>query len=149
MIEAIQNRLLNETVRINSYRFVSELLTFEFNATTRKAEARKGKHDDAIMAMGMALYVRDSMLRDIPMGADVPLEVTASFKTQMYEEIKRELMNGAPENIMEEEMDFLAPDKESIMPGIVFGNNRRAFDKILKEFNWSYLIAIPLLGSFI
>lgn len=138
-LESLQNRLLNQTVRINSMRFVMELQTFEYNPITRKAEAQKGKHDDAIMSMCMALYVRDSMLRDIPMGAEVPREITATLKAQVYEEIKRELMEGKPEDfLIDKEIDLLAPDKDSILPGVVFNIQRRN-DRLLAEFNWGIL----------
>jgi hypothetical protein len=113
-----------------------ELQTFEYNPVTRKAEAQKGKHDDAIMAMCMALYIRDSSLRDIPMGAEIPKEITATLKAQVYEEIKRELLEGRPEDfLMDEEIDLLAPDKDSIMPGVIFDLERRN-DRLLKEFGW-------------
>ena len=135
-LEALQNRLMNETVRINSLRFTNELGTFEYNPVTKKAQAQKGKHDDAIMAMCIALYVRDSMLRDIPMGAEVPQEILSSLKTQVYEEIKRELLEGKPEDLLaEEDIDILGVDKDTILPGVVFDNRRRN-DKILREFGW-------------
>ena len=135
-LESLQNRLLNQTVRINSLRFVMELQTFEYNPKTKKAEAQKGKHDDAIMAMCMALNVRDSMLRDIPMGAEIPKEITATLKAQVYEEIKRELMEGKPEDfLMDQEIDLLAPDKDSVMPGVIFNIERRN-DRLLREFGW-------------
>jgi len=135
-LESLQNRLLNQTVRINSMRFVMELQTFEYNPVTRKAEAQKGKHDDAIMSMCMALYVRDSMLRDIPFGAEVPKEVTATLKAQVYEEIKRELMEGKPEDfLMDDEIDLLAPDKDTVLPGVLF-NVQRNNDRLLREFGW-------------
>lgn len=135
-LESLQNRLLNQTVRINSMRFVMELQTFEYNPVTRKAEAQKGKHDDAIMSMCMALYTRDSMLRDIPMGAEVPREVTATLKAQVYEEIKRELMEGRPEDLLSDtDIDLLAPDKDTVLPGVMFNIERRN-DRLLKEFGW-------------
>jgi hypothetical protein len=135
-LEALQNRLLNQTVRINSLRFATEIQTFEYNPQTKKAEAQKGKHDDAIIAMCIALYVRDSMLRDIPMGAEVPREITATLKSQVYEEIKRELMEGRPEDFLaDEDIDLLAPDKDSVLPGVMFNIERRN-DRLLREFGW-------------
>jgi hypothetical protein len=135
-LESLQNRLLNQTVRINSIRFVMELQTFEYNPITKKAAAQKGKHDDAIMAMTMALYIRDSMLRDIPMGAEVPKEITSSIKNSVYEEIKRELMEGKPEDfLMDADIDLLAPDKDSVMPGVILNTTRRN-DRLLREFSW-------------
>lgn len=135
ILEALQQRILTGTVRINSRRLVRELKTLEYNATTKRAEAQKGKHDDAVMALSMALYVRDQVMRDIPMGADVPNEVMETFKSQTYEDIKREILEGAPKNWIEEAPDFLAGERGAILPGIIF-NNRRKFDTLLKEFGW-------------
>jgi hypothetical protein len=136
-LESLQNRLTNETVRINSIRFTNELGTFEYNPITKKAQAQKGKHDDSIMAMCIALLVRDSMLRDIPIGAEIPQEILSSVKTQVYEEIKRELLEGKPEDLLaeDEDVDLLGIDKETILPGVVFDNRRRN-DKLLREFGW-------------
>jgi hypothetical protein len=133
-LESLQKRLLNQTIRINSIRFVTELQTFEYNPTTKKAEAQKGKHDDAIMAMCMALYVRDSMLRDIPMGAERPKESNTIIKAQVYEEIKRELMEGRLDQFLQEEdVDLLANDKDS---NSFLINFERKNDRLLREFNW-------------
>lgn len=135
-LESLQNRLTNETVRINSIRLTNELGTFEYNPITKKAQAQKGKHDDSIIAMCIALFVRDSMLRDIPMGAEVPQEILSSVKTQVYEDIKRELLEGKPEDLLaEEDVDILGIDKDTILPGVVFDTRRRN-DKLLREFGW-------------
>src|SRR5262252_2433714 len=134
-LERLQHRLINSSVRVNSSRFVRELGTFIFNPQTKRAEALKGHHDDAIMAMCMALFVRDGLLRDIPMGAEVPKEITATFKTEIYEEIKRELQEGAPQDFIEDPTDLLAPDKDDILPGVMF-NYQRKYDKLLREFGW-------------
>jgi hypothetical protein len=135
-LESLQNKLYNQTLKINSIRFVTEVQTFEFNRTTQKAEAQKGKHDDAIMAMCFALYVRDSMARDIPVGATTPKEVPAYVKNQVYEEIKRELMNSKLEDLLEENNDIqdLLFDV-SEMSDMAF-KFRRKNDKLLKEFGW-------------
>lgn len=148
-LQALQNRLIDNTMRINSVRFVSELHTFEYNPVTKKAEAQKGQHDDAIMAMCMALFVRDALVRDIPMGAEVPKELTNTFKTDLYEEIKRELMEGKPEDLLaeEDEPDLLSPGRDSIMPGVLFNIQRRN-DRLLKEFGWLVFCAIWLVTSY-
>lgn len=136
-LEAMQHRLMNGTIRINSRRFVSELTTFIYNAQTRKAEpSPKGKHDDAIMALCLAIYVRDSVMRDIPMGAEIPKELASPFKTSVYEEIKREILEGAPKDMITlETNDPLIPDDDDILAGVVF-NFRRKHDRLLKEFGW-------------
>lgn len=137
-LEAMQHRLMNGTIRINSRRFVTELTTFIYNAQTRKAEpSPKGKHDDAIMALCFAIYVRDSVMRDIPMGAEIPKELASPFKTSVYEEIKREILEGAPQDLisLETHDPILIPDDDDILAGVVF-NFRRKHDKLLKEFGW-------------
>jgi hypothetical protein len=136
-LEAMQHRLMNATIRINSRRFVKELNTFIYNAQTQKAEAQKGKHDDAIIAICLALFVRDSVLRDIPMGAEVPKELASPFKTSVYEEIKREIMEGSPKDLLSDSTNdpILIPDEDDILAGVVF-NFRRRHDKLLKEFGW-------------
>lgn len=132
-LETLQNRLLNQTMRINSARFVTELLTFEYNPVTKKAQAQKNKHDDAIMAMCVTLHVRDSMLRDIPMGAEMPGETSAVLKAQVYEEIKRELMEGKPEDFILDDLDLLSPDFDSSSNTIFI---ERKNHRLLSEFGW-------------
>ena len=136
LLEALQNRLTNQTVRINSMRFVAELQTFEYNKVTRKAQAQKGKHDDAIMAMCIALYVRDTMLRELPMGAERPKESLQIVKSQVYEDIKKQLLEGSPEDLLaDDEIDLLAPDKETYTGGYTYIPERK-FDRLLREFGF-------------
>lgn len=136
-LEALQHRLMNGTIRVNSRRFVKELNTFNYNAQTQKAEAQKGKHDDAIISMCLALFVRDSVMREVPMGADVPKELASPFQTSIYEEIKREIMDGSPKDLVTPEVKdmSLIPDDEDIMAGVVY-SVRRKMDKLLKSFGW-------------
>lgn len=135
-LESLQNRLTNQTVRINSMRFVCELQTFEYNKVTRKAQAQKGKHDDAIMAMCIALYVRDTLLRDLPMGAERPKESVQIIKNAVYEEIKKQLLEGSPEDLLaDDEIDILAPEKDSYYGGYTYIPERK-YDKLLREFGF-------------
>ena len=135
-LETLQNRLVNQTVRINSLRFVTELNTFEYNKVTRKAQAQKGKHDDAIMAMCIGLYVRDSLVRELPLGSTGTKETLQAVKSQVYDDIKRELMEGKPEDIlMENEYDILAPDIDNYDSSTKQRFERRG-EKILREFGW-------------
>jgi hypothetical protein len=136
-LESLQNRLTNETVRINSSRFVCELQTFEYNKVTRKAQAQKGKHDDSIMAMCIGLYTRDTLLRDLPMGAERPKEAMQIVKSQVYEEIKRELLEGSPEDLLsEDDVDLLAPEKDNYTSGFTYIPERKS-DRLLREFGWA------------
>jgi len=131
-LESLQNRLINQTIRINSMRFSREIDTFEYNSTTKKAQARKGQHDDAIMAMCMALYVRESIARDMPVGAEPIREVSSLIKSQIYDEIKKELEEGRLENFLEDEIDVLAPEMDyNPLMGL-----QRKNENILREFGW-------------
>ena len=137
-LEALQTRLLNRSLAIRSKRFAEELRGFIFNSQTKKAEASKGFHDDAIMAMSMALYVRDERVRSTPMSFDPKESMTEKFKAEIYSSIKTELMRNSESekwaNI--ENWDWLTPDKEEDLPAsIVYGISREN-DGIMREFGW-------------
>lgn len=136
LLQALQQRLLNGTVKINSLRFANELNTFIFNPNTKKAEAQRGKHDDAIMSMGICLYVRDAQLRNIPVGAEVPEEMMNIYRNEVYDEIKQEIMKDAPEKWLNDDDDNELPlliDRDENSIGFSF---RRKHDHLLKEFGW-------------
>lgn len=136
LLQALQQRLLNGTVKINSLRFANELNTFIFNPNTKKAEAQKGKHDDAILSMAICLYVRDAQLRNIPVGAEVPEEMMHIYRSEIYEEIKQEIMKDAPEKWLNDEDDDMLPlliDRDENSVGFSF---RRKYDALLREFGW-------------
>lgn len=140
-LEALQNKLLNGTLAVNSCRFVDELKTFIFNRKSKRAESIKGKHDDAIMAMCIALCVRDDLLHDMPVGVEIPEETTQIFRSDVYEQIRQEVLRGIESDILleeEEERDTLfnffdtdntAEDEEE---AIMF----RRRNPILSEFGW-------------
>jgi hypothetical protein len=133
-LECLQNNIINQSVLVNSIRFVTELQTFEYNPTTKKAQAQKGKHDDAIMAMSIALYVRESLTRDLPIGAES--KDSAALKSQVYDEIKKELEEGIEDFISNEEIDLLAPNMDTTHNIDFFPNAQRKNDSIIKEFGW-------------
>jgi len=134
-LETLQHRLMNGTLRVNSRRLVSELSTFIFSAQKRRAEAEKGKHDDAIMSMCLALHIRDERLRGIPVGADVPEEMVQIFKSDTYEEIKQEILEGKPENwLSQENYDPIEMESEESLV-VPFQINRKQ-NKLLREFGW-------------
>ncbi len=114
---------------------MTELQTFEYNAVTKKAQAQKGKHDDAILSMCMALYVRESISRDVPIGLEERnREDNASIKSQVYEEIKKEIDEMSIDDLEEEEIDLLAPDMDNSASPIM--NEQRKNNNILREFDW-------------
>ncbi|MCK9459665.1 MAG: hypothetical protein M0R80_08505 [Proteobacteria bacterium] len=140
-LEAVQNKLLNGTLAINSCRLVEELKTFIFNPRAKRAEALKGKHDDSIMALSIALCIRDKMLHDMPVGVQIPEETTQIFKSDIYEQIKQEMLRGIENEMLledEEERDsffnFFGTDKEDEESEAVVW--RRRHDDLLKSFGW-------------
>jgi hypothetical protein len=136
ILESLQHQLLRNGIKVNSPRLVHELKTFIYNASKKRAEAGPGKHDDAIMALAIAIYIRNQIMKDIPVGANVPKEIMDAFKSEVYEEIKKEIRDGAPENWVDEEEDFFEIYKEDVTPGVVFNVNRRKFHRLLREFGW-------------
>ena len=131
-LEALKNALSSQTVKINSLRFAMEIQTFEFNAVTKKAQARKGEHDDAIISMAIALFIRNSMTRNLPVGAETPKNVSSAIKNQVYEEIRRELLEGSPSKMVEE-IDLIAPEEISMPISLI---PIRKNNLLLREFGW-------------
>lgn len=132
LLEAMQNRILNKTIKINSARFVAELQTFQYNPITKKAEAQKRKHDDAISALCFAIFVRDKLMLDQPIGADIPKQMIENIKNDVCKEIKKELFESRYDDFIEEEIKLISsnPQEEEII------NMYRKNNKILKEFGW-------------
>jgi sRNA-binding carbon storage regulator CsrA len=137
VLESLQHTLMQgeKGLKVNSPRFVHELKTFKYNASKKRAEADKGKHDDAVMAMSIAIYVRNEAMKGIPVGADVPKELTDVFRSEVYEKVRQEIKDGLPENWIEDDEDFFDVYQGEVTPGVVF-NVKRKFDKLLKEFDW-------------
>lgn len=136
ILEALQSRLIDDSFKVKSRRLSYEMSTFLFNPQSKKAEATKGKHDDAIMAVSLALYVLNLQNRNIPVGAEVPKEVIQAFTSDIYEEIKKELAKDKPEDWFEEEPDDIFGIKDDdILSGVMF-DIKRENDDLLKEFGW-------------
>lgn len=134
-LELIQTRLVNKSIAIRSRRLVKELKGFIWNSSTKRAEASKGFHDDAIMALCLALYAKESRGRSNPVGiGDSEEKYTEAYKAEIYEEIKKELSKNSPDEWMAENLDDMS-DKEEIPLSIIYGNTRNN-DSLLKEFGW-------------
>jgi len=131
-LETIHTRLINNSLAIKSKRFVKELGTFVYNKQTKRAEAEKGYHDDAIMAMCLALYARDTIVRYIPAGYDGVEEMRESYKQKILEDIKNELSKDAPEGWFKSEEENSIAEDELFIPS-QFKRNHNA---ILKSFGW-------------
>ncbi len=116
ILEALQNRLLNECLPI---------------ASTRQ----KNRHDDAIMAMAHAVFVRDQNVRQPSIfPTDTIHEITDAFRLEMYEQIRQEIMRGAPEGWMDptERETLSTKDDEDVFAE--YYSRKRPYDSILREF---------------
>jgi hypothetical protein len=139
-LEQLQNALISQKITINSPRFVRELKTFEYSKTRKRAEARKGKHDDLIMALSVMLGVKDSYARELPpisMGDIV--EVNSINKDEMFFKIKAEIEGGLIEDLLKqaEEMNEDSADAEMVTRVLDRDLARyRPFHKLLTEFGW-------------
>ena len=141
ILQNLQQKIYNNQIKLNSTRFSRELKTFEYNTSSKKAQAQKGKHDDAIMAMSLALYARDQFFRDIA-SFNVgdknasPAQMNL-IKNQTIEELRNELRltltdyginknneNKNQNNKLDEEVKTILIEKY------------RKNDSILKEFGW-------------
>ena len=137
-IEGIQTKLINKGISIKSPRFVKELKGFIWNAQTKRAEATKGFHDDAIMAMCLALYARESINRAPSILQDEE-QYTESYKSQILDEIKNELAktNSAVWGETDEFNTFVYLNKDSEE-----NKRKRNKDQLLREFGWIILLPI-------
>ena len=126
LLEALQQRLNNATVRINSRRTIEELKTFIYSAQKKRAEAMKGKHDDSIMALALCLYVRDERMRGLPVGSENE-DMMKILKSNSYEDIKNEILDGGIDKWLAEDRPFSIEQPE-------FEFRRK--NDVLKEFGW-------------
>jgi len=123
-LEAMQSRLTSGSVKINSSRLINELKTFIFNPKNKRAEAIKGKHDDAIMALSLALFVRDERTRGLPVGMDKTENVRI---VDPYDDIRKEILEGGINDWFDVKME--TPEEEKMY----FPRNN---EEILREFGW-------------
>ena len=136
-LETMQTRLINESIAIRSRRFIKELKGFIWNAQTKRAEATKGFHDDAIMALCLALYARDVNIRQVPYGiGDQEDDYKERFKAEIYDEIKMELAKASPDEWMDPDDLELLNNEFGQMSASAISEYARAHDKLLKEFGW-------------
>ncbi len=137
LLFALQQKILNGTLKINSYRLAKELNTFVVNKNNRKVEAQKGKHDDAIMAMAHALFVLEEAGKENVFGMGVPEEKMRIFQTSIYEEIKKEVINEDLLNLyFEEEEEIQASFKNILNDDVYSQYNIKRKNPILREFGW-------------
>ena len=137
LLEAMQSRLMNGSVRVNSLRLVGELKTFIYSPQKKRAEAIRGKHDDAIMALCLALYVRDERMRGLPVGLDYSQQARPQ-KVDPYEDIKKEIMDGGVEDWFEIRPEAASDDEDFQTP--------KKANPLLREFGWCLLFVMCIFN---
>jgi len=136
LLETMQDYMQNHVVRICSTRLVRELETFIFDRSKKRAEAKKGEHDDLVMAFAIALYARDKHMREVPMGLEVPPNLADAQGSFRYEQIRKEIEESSPDDIFRKELTEKEPwEQDEVLPGIVLPIDRPN-DSLLKEFGF-------------
>lgn len=136
ILEALQSKILTKEIIIKSKRLVGELKHFVFNKQTKKAEAQKNYHDDAIMAFSLALFIRDKLNKSMPIGVEPTIEMSNEYKAQLYQEIRNEIERDAPAALVYPNSIQIANElEEDLSPATLF-NLKRTNDAICKEFGW-------------
>ncbi len=132
ILQEFQSRVINKSLKIKSSRLIQELNTFEYNTQTRKAQAAKGKHDDAVMAMALAVHARTELVRESPITVDG--NSTDNKVSGLYDirsELKSALDNYIKDYVVKQEKTPEEYEQE-----LIIGMYRKN-DKILKEFGWA------------
>jgi len=83
IISKLEQYIREKEVTIRSTRLIDELFTFIW--TGNRAEAMKGYNDDLTMALGIALWVRDTALRLRQEGIDLTKRAIGGITQQTYQ----------------------------------------------------------------
>ena len=140
ILQTFQQKIYNDILKINSMRLVNELKTFEYNTTSKKAQAQRGKHDDAIMAIALALYARDNIVTDLSAFNTKSPETNQIIKSQTIDQLREELRAGLNKMIIFEDenesfFEETSGDLDEETKEILI-NKYRNKNQILKEFGW-------------
>lgn len=127
ILTSFQTAILQKSIKINSFRLLQEMNCFEYNNTTKRPEAQKGKHDDAIMALSMCLYVMNMQNKHQPAGFD---NKKASSIT-ILDDIKNEIRQNIKNNI---KLKFSRPNEDLEQKELI--SIYRPKHSMLKEFGW-------------
>jgi len=135
VLNTFSNLVENDHVKIRSSRVLHEIQTFEYNARTRKAEARPGRHDDLIMAMAIGLFTRNEIINTLPVGIGDEFglddkEFEPTFDPS-YEEILKMHDEDDPTGGMIDQ--YFSSQTEAVE---VMDDYEDDEDALLKEFGW-------------
>lgn len=131
ILQEFQSRIINKSLKIRSKRLLRELKTFEYNPSNKKAEAAKGKHDDAIMSLALAIHARDEQMRGTPLGAP---NASGGTKVEGLDDIRNELKGGL-DNYIKEFVVTQNKNAEDFENELILQMYRKN-NAILKEFGW-------------
>jgi len=140
ILTSFQTAILQKSIKINSIRLLQEMKCFEYNNTTKRPEAQKGKHDDAIMALSMCLYVMGLQNKNQPAGFDG--KKTSSIS--ILDDIKNEIRLNIKTNI---KLKFSQNNEDLEQKELI--NIYRPKHTLLKEFGWLLLLSIRLVAHYI
>jgi hypothetical protein len=127
ILTSFQTAILQKSIKINSFRLLQEMNCFEYNNTTKRPEAQKGKHDDAIMALSMCLYVMNMQNKHQPAGFDNK-KISSIV---ILDDIKNEIRQNIKNNI---KMKFSRPNEDLEQKELI--SIYRPKHSMLKEFGW-------------
>jgi len=129
ILTSFQTCILQKTLKLNSIRVVNEMKTFEYNSVTKKPEAHKGKHDDAIMALAIAMYVINSQGKNNPAGYSESSKIKSN---SLIHQLKNEIheQNLPISNSTNDQNKINSENMEELI------KLYRPKDSLLKEFGW-------------
>lgn len=127
ILTSFQTAILQKSIKINSIRLLQEIKCFEYNSNTKKPEAQKGKHDDAIMALSICLYVMNTQNKNQPAGFDNKKAASINI----LDDIKTEIRDNIKTNI---KLKFSRPNEDLEHKELI--NLYRPKHSLLKEFGW-------------
>ena len=82
IVSKIERYFTEREIKIYSKRLTSQLLVFVW--LNGKAQARPGRKDDAVMATGIALFVRDTALKMRELGLDLTKKALTHIHKRVY-----------------------------------------------------------------
>lgn len=132
-MDTLQTCMLSKIVKVRSTRVIKELLTFIFNQSRNRAEAQRGKHDDLVICLAVALYVASCQNKGLPIGAKQSDDIITKTITDnlSFTDIWKELENDINS---EKEFVFGWDEDMALLPFSTKSDFIRPNDKILKEW---------------
>ena len=128
VLNTFSNLIENDLVKINSNRLLNEIMTFEFNQKTKRAEARYGRKDDLILSFAIGLFARNHIIYsgNIILDDSIKSEEFVLDFDNKYENILPENNNSIIDNFF----------YNSTQIEIIENEDPDSEESLLKEFGW-------------